>query len=70
MKIYESFNDKENAYIVSEFSGEVGFGKNGKAQLIESIVDKFLMGQILNVIAYLHSCQIFHGDLKVENVML
>ena len=37
--------------------------------LNEKVV-KFLMGQILNSIAYLHSNQFFHGDIKLENVML
>ena len=36
MKIYESFNDKEKVYIVSEFSDEGVFWENGKAWLIES----------------------------------
>ena len=71
MKIYESFNDKENVYIVSEFCDEGDLlGKMEKLGSLNMIVVKFLMGQILNAIAYLHSCQIFHGDIKLENVML
>ena len=71
MKIYECFNDKENVYIVSEFCDEGDLlGKIEKLRTLNQIVVKFLMDQILNAIAYLHSNRIFHGDIKLENVML
>ena len=71
MKIYECFNDKENVYIVSEFCDEGDLlGKMEKLRTLNQIVVKFLMDQILNAIAYLHSNHIFHGDIKLENVML
>jgi serine/threonine protein kinase len=37
---------------------------------MNEIVVKFLMEQILNAIAYLHSKGVFHGDIKLENIML
>ncbi len=71
MKIYECFNDKDNVYIVSEFCDQGDLlGKMEKLGTLNQIVVKFLMGQILNAIAYLHSNRIFHGDIKLENVML
>ena len=71
MKIYECFNDKENVYIISEFCDEGDLlGKMEKLKSLNQIVVKFLMDQILNAIAYLHSNRIFHGDIKLENVML
>ena len=71
MKIYECFNDKKNVYIVSEFCDEGDLlGKMEKLGSLNQIVVKFLMDQILNAIAYLHSNRIFHGDIKLENVML
>ena len=71
MKIYECFNDKENVYIVSEYCDEGDLlAKMEKLRSLNQIVVKFLMDQILNAIAYLHSNHIFHGDIKLENVML
>ena len=71
MKIYECFNDKNNVYIVSEFCDQGDLlGKMEKLGSLNELVVKFLMGQILNAIAYLHSNRIFHGDIKLENVML
>ena len=71
MKIYECFDDKENVYIISEYCDEGDLlGKMEKMHSMNEIVVKFLMGQIFNAIAYLHSNRVFHGDIKLENVML
>ena len=71
MKIYECFEDKENVYIISEFCDEGDLlAKMEKLNSLNEIVVKFLMGQILNAIAYLHSNRVFNGDIKLENVML
>jgi serine/threonine protein kinase len=71
MKIYECFEDKENVYIISEYCDEGDLlSKMEKLHSLNEIVVKFLMGQILNAVAYLHSNQVFHGDIKLENVML
>ena len=71
MKIYECFNDKDNVYIVSEYCDQGDLlGKMEKLGTLNQIMVKFLMDQILNAIAYLHSNRIFHGDIKLENVML
>ena len=66
MKIYKCFEDKQNIYIISEFCDEGDlFGKVEKMHYLNEIVVKFLMGQILNSIAYLHSNQFFRGDIKL-----
>ena len=71
IKIYECFEDKENVYIISEYcDGGDLLGKMEKVHSLNEIVVKFLMGQIFNAIAYLHSNKVFHGDIKLENVML
>jgi serine/threonine protein kinase len=41
-----------------------------KLERMDQIVVKFLMDQILNAVAYLHSKNILHGDIKLENVLL
>ena len=71
MKIYECFDDKENVYIISEFCDEGDLlSKMEKVKSLNEIVVKFLMGQILDAVAYLHTNRVFHGDIKLENVML
>ena len=71
MKIYECFNDKDNVYIISEYCDQGDLlGKMDKLGTLNQIVVKQLMDQILNAISYLHTNRIFHGDIKLENVML
>ena len=71
MKIYECFEDEENIYIVSEFCDEGDLlSKMEKVKSLNEIIVKFLMGQIFDAIAYLHANRVFHGDIKLENVML
>ena len=71
IKIYECFDDNENVYIISEYCDEGDLlGKMEEMHSMNEIVVKFLMGQILNAISYLHSNRVFHGDIKLENVML
>ena len=71
MKIYECFKDNKNVYIISEFCDQGDLlGKMEKLGSLNQIVVKILMDQIFNAIAYLHSNNIFHGDIKLENIML
>ena len=71
MKIYESFMDKDNFYIISDFCDQGHLlGKLEKLGRMNEIVVKFIMDQILNAVAYLHSRNILHGDIKLENVLL
>ena len=71
MKVYESFVDKHNYYIISELCDQGHLlSKLEKLGKMDQIVVKFLMDQIFNAVAYLHSKNIMHGDLKLENVLL
>ena len=71
MKLYELFVDKNNFYIISEFfdQGDL-LTKIEKLGSMNQIVVKFIMEQIFNAVAYLHSKGVLHGDIKLENVML
>ena len=71
MKLYEFFEDSDNYYMVSEYcdQGDL-YEKMEKLNCMNQIVVKFLMEQILNAVAYLHSKGVFHGDIKLENIML
>ena len=71
MQLYEFFEDNNNYYMVSEFCDQGDLlGKLQKLGYMNEIVVKFLMEQIFNAIAYLHSKGVFHGDIKLENIML
>jgi calcium-dependent protein kinase len=71
MKLYEYFNYKDNIYIVSELCDEGDLlGKMNKLGSMSEVVVKLLMDQILNALAYLHANRVFHGDIKLENIML
>ena len=71
MKLYEFFEDNTNCYMVSEYCDQGDLlQKMDKLNYMNEIVVKFLMEQILNAIAYLHSKGVFHGDIKLENIML
>ena len=71
MKVYESFVFNNNYYIVSELCDQGHLlGKMEKLERMDQIVVKFLMKQIFNAISYLHSKNILHGDIKLENVLL
>ena len=71
MKVYESFVYNHNYYIISELCDQGHLlSKLEKIGKMDQIVVKFLMGQIFNAVSYLHSKNILHGDLKLENVLL
>ncbi len=71
MKVYECFVDNKNYYIVSELCDQGHLlSKMEKLERMDQIVVKYLMDQIFNAVAYLHSKNILHGDIKLENVLL
>ena len=71
MKVYECFVDNNNYYIVSELCDQGHLlSKLEKLGKMDQIVVKYLMDQIFNAVAYLHSKNILHGDIKLENVLL
>ena len=71
MKIFECFDDEKNFYIISDFCDQGDLlGKLEKLGKMNEIVVKFLMEQIFNAVAYLHSKNFLHGDIKLENILL
>ena len=71
MKIYECFVDKDYFYIISDFCDQGDLlGKIEKIGKMNEIVVKFLMDQIFNAVSYLHSRNVLHGDIKLENILL
>ena len=71
MKVYESYVYDNNYYIVSELCDQGHLlSKLEKLGKMDEIVVKFIMDQIFNAVYYLHSKNIMHGDIKLENVLL
>ena len=71
MKIYEFFDDENYYYMVTEYCDQDNLYKNiNKLNCLNQIVVKLIMEQLFNAVAYLHSKGVFHGDIKLENIML
>ncbi len=71
MKIFEYFHDDENHYMITEFfKGEHLYSVIlRRKESYEKIVGKVIY-QILSGINYLHSKDILHRDLKMENILI
>jgi calcium-dependent protein kinase len=71
IKLYEFYFDYENIYLISEYCDQGDLlTKIEKLGTMNQIVVKFIMNQVFNAIAYLHSRGVLHGDIKLENIML
>ena len=71
MKIYEFFEDEKNYYMVTDFYDQQNLCQNiDKLYFMNQITVKLIMEQLFSAVAYLHSMGVFHGDIKLENVML
>lgn len=70
-RIYESFEDESNFYIVLEFcKGGDLFDKIIELHKFEEAGAAKIMSQIFSGINYLHSKGIVHRDIKPENILL
>ena len=71
MKLYEFYSDEEYFYLINEFCSEGDLSeKLQKVGRFEEKLVKLLMFQIFSAVWYLHSNNVIHGDLKLENVMV
>ena len=71
MKIYECYYHLENIYIISEYYNEGNIlEKIEKKGVMNVFVVKILMMQILDSVKYLHEKGVFHGEIKLENIMI
>ena len=70
LKIFEFFEDEDNFYIVTEYCDQGDLGKKIGDQILPEFVVKYFMRQVFESIAYLHSKNIIHGDIKRENILL
>jgi len=71
IKIYEFFIDSKNLYLVTEFCEEGDlYNRLLSMNYFSEKIVCHIMRQILSAVAYLHSKNIFHGDLKLENILI
>ena len=71
IKIYEFYNYNKHIYIINEFCNEGDLSeKLTKIKKFPEFFVKILMVQIFNAVLYLHKKCVFHGDLKLENIMI
>lgn len=71
IKIYEFYSDDDYYYLINEFCSEGDLSeKLIAAKYFDECIVKVLMFQIFSAVLYLHSKNIIHGDLKLENVMI
>ena len=72
VKLRYSFQDKTSLYFVLEYceGGDfINFIKNNMDKLTED-VKIFYIGEIVNMLEYIHKSGVTHRDLKPENLML
>ncbi len=73
IKIYEFFKDENFYYIINEYCEEGDLLSKMEMQKNSVFNEKVacnIMKQILSAVGYLHSKKIFHGDLKLENILV
>ena len=71
IKIYEFYNDDNFYYLINEFCSEGDLSeKLIAAKYFDECIVKVLMFQIFSAVLYLHSKNVIHGDLKLENLMI
>ena len=70
-KIYDFYNDEKNYYIITDF-----FDQGDLLDKITTIdwtnqdIFKSIMKQIFEALSFLHSENVLHGDIKLENIMI
>jgi len=71
LRLYHSFEDADSHYLVLEFcpGGELFHYIKTEGRLKEETT-AMLCGQLVEGLAYLHSNQIIHRDLKLGNILL
>ncbi len=75
IKIYEFFQDQKNFYLITEYcdGGDLFTCLTQDDDLNSFFTERIIrsiMRQVFSAVVYLHSKNIMHGDLKLENILL
>ena len=71
VKIYDFFDDEKNYYIATDFYEEGDLLENiTKINWTNENIFKSIMEQIFRALIFLHSKNVLHGDISLENIML
>ena len=70
-KIYDFYNDEKNYYIITDFfeQGDL-LDKITTIDWTNQDIFKSIMKQIFEALSFLHSENVLHGDIKLENIMI
>jgi len=71
IKLYQVFEGLRNVYLVLEYlkGGDLASYLKSKKEISEEEI-KMLMSGIIDALVYIHSLNIIHRDLKLENILL
>lgn len=71
IKVYEFFEYDDYYYIVSEYIGDGDlFTLISNQTIISEDLALYILHQVISAVNYLHLENVFHGDIKPENIML
>lgn len=71
VRLFETFEDATNQYLVMEICSGGTLTERCRSWCLFSEVDAaILMQQILSALRYIHKCEVLHGDVIPENVLL
>jgi serine/threonine protein kinase len=73
IRLYCYYTKNENAYIFMEYAEHgdlLSLLRTNKTQTISELHAKSIFLQLLNAVSYCHENNIFHRDIKLENILL
>ncbi len=70
MRCYYTFSDEENNYFVMEFLGGRDANTLIKNYDLNDGVVKLLIAEISIALDYIHNLNIYHKDIKPENILI
>ncbi|CAD8104040.1 unnamed protein product [Paramecium sonneborni] len=73
IKLYYKLESQQSIYLIQEYFSPMTLDNYMKGRTIKRLSEdqvKIIGKQLTNAIAYLHSLQIIHRDLKLENILI